>query len=422
MYTLFLIQLVLVFNVFAHTEIESLTYQYYDKKYFWAQNVDDDQINLKLHDRSDLSKTNIHFSWQNNIRIGNNSFDQKRNVISPKPGRELWYPHPTSAQSLEEIFIKSMIEIGYPKLQIPYLKTDQNNIVSVSTIDDFLNEYKRYRPNIDSHTFLKNLKKEIVSTTNELIFDKNYTFKLVPDFFNIIQPIKSGKRYDAFNMLPVVAYLKEKESFNEEINFWLKAKNLNVFKMLKIQSASKRVKHALLALLTHNHLIEQNLIKLIAITDGPAEAWKMAKNINELYKKEQIFWMKRNEGNKIFETLINKELLDIFYKTNFAPYNEFITNEVNLGFINRYCTKGSSELKNILEDSNLPVFKSYHLYGSLLLALNMKNLKIPFLTANKISQYFIQKYKVASGSSRQSEIAYLRQLYSVGVHYVYDCN
>lgn len=409
-----LLTLALCFSTTSHayTAVENLPYTYENATSYWRVDSHGDFVAFKLQN------TKIEYTWKNSIRASNVFYDSDHNVISPKPARSLWAPHPTTVQTVEEVFLNALQAVGYPSIQVPYLK-EVRGVHYVSDIGDFLSVYRKLSPPMTAEAFLRSVQLKVNKTSNELIFGKQLERTYIPAFANVVEPIKSGNRYDAFNLFPLLTYRKDKSAFINEMNRWLQAPVMNVMELFQKSSVSESVRISLLALLTHNHLVEVNLLKYIALNEGVDASWKMAKMINLLYQREQEFWRQGTQRHDILRGH-NKNLLRLFGKTEFAPFNDFVILESHPVFLANTCSDQNPVEGFDLSMLKIPAIRSYHFYGSLITAQRMYSLRIPLKIAEKINGFLVAQYKSHSDANAE-EITYLKNLYRLGTRYVYNC-
>lgn len=406
----------------AYTAINGLPYSYHNQNFHWTSKVENSLVRLQLVSNSDELPTQIEFSWDQNVRSRNQFFDESQNVISAKPNRILWTPHPTQAKTLEETFITALYSIDYPKLNIPYLIQDEQGQVLVSGIEDFLKVYRTFKPTLTPDGFLLKVKNQISEASNHLIhLDTFKNASIIPSFLNIVEPIKSGNRYDAFNLFPLLAYKQNKSEFRDALKNWANTDSLNILKKYRDTSIPLNIRHSLLALLTHNHLVEINLIKLVALEEGVDTAWDVAKDINQLYLSEQHFWTKGISRHDIVRRK-NSNLLNLLENSHFKPYDNFIQIEASPVFLMEECASSNPDVLSDLASMIIPAARSYHFYGSIVTAQKMKNLKLPKEIALMINNFLINQYQTNTHATQVSTNNYIKNLYFQGTQYVYMCN
>jgi hypothetical protein len=419
--SLFLFAAALPSKAYSAVDIDSISYWYKKREYIWDVNSYNDTLSLNLINKENRQKTNVKFSWKNNVRTQDSFFDEMQNVIAPKPGRNLWFPHPTSVQTLEELFLKATHEIGYPKITVEYIQR-KNGHIYVSDINDFITKMKKTRVVITPSDFLKSIKQKVTATTADLSSSLiNISLNNFPEKLNIIQPIKTPGRYDAFSLFPLQTYLKDREHFLNELTLWANTYPLNPLIMFQTSEAPDMIKLSILALLTHNHLTEENLVKLVILDRGLEQGWKVFKAINSLYANEQSFWDLNNTSRHDIVRNINPDLKLIFYKTNFMPFDKYISTEANLIFTQDICTYNDGDSLSALLEIKVPAAKSYHFYGSIITAYLMRSFKFPLSITKELNKFLVGQYKDHSGSRNSTAVNYLKNLYSQGAHYVYKC-
>lgn len=281
-----------LFSNVAGSEDQSL---WAPPSYRWTQELSEDQreVHFYLEHRSG-KKTAIEFSFD--VETGGMrteaSWDEERNLGIPFPGHRHWEPHPDFNSSLDSEFIYWMEAIGYEFVKKPRFFKKENGKLSLRTTEAIIasaQQKKRTSP----QEFVSKIKKEIQDTRTRLL-----GFKFASDLtdsLDIFEPIGRGldtdeRRIDGFNLFPLQQLMKRPQEVFDGLQKFSQEFDYPLYYVLKNRDLEYKSKLTLLILLTHNHYVEENFVKLTALLRGVEEAWKVALEINTIYQKERDYW------------------------------------------------------------------------------------------------------------------------------------
>ncbi len=384
--------------------------------YRWESAIKDDKIYLNLIAQDLSRKTNVTYAWvKSGARILEKPIDSQFEVVTVKPGRHIWEPHPGTQRSLEEIFLILLKSLGYKTPSIEYVKFD--GTPTFSTIDDFLKELQEPDSKITLSEFIKEISKKVANTRRDiqkkiLPFNSNIG---IPQFLDIVEPIEGEEngrpRYDAFNLIAVNAYLKHGDDL---LNLVKRLGDLKVFNplffYLRNHTVPEDLKQVIIALLTHNHLIETNLVRAVILKHGHHQGWLVFKAINNLYAAERNWWI----SGRDIEIGYRASLKNRFYETGIDFIDRLNEKVVLPRFLDVSCTD--------VEAKWIPVSKIYHLYGAFLVSLRMKNLGMANWMVDVLTPKLGSFYKTFSKDNDQEKLNLIKEIYSQGAAYANRCH
>ncbi len=384
--------------------------------YRWESQVQDDKIYLNLINQDTSQKTNITYAWaKSGVRILEKSIDTQNKTVTVKPGRHIWEPHPGTQRSLEEVFLNILKSLGYKTPQVEYVNFD--GTPSFSTIDDFLNALQPPAQKLAFNDFIKSISQKVSETRTD-IQKRILPFGVsvgVPQFLDIVEPIKGEEnghpRYDAFNLLVLKAYAKYGDHFLEFLNSLGNFKSFNpIFFYLRNHTVPLELKQVALALLTHNHLVEVNLVKAIILNRGPRQAWLAFKAINNLYAAERNWWQ---VGGRDIDLETRPQLRNIFELSHI----EFLNSETEIAVRPRFLEVSCSGI----EVGWVPKGITYHLYGAFLVSLRMKSLGMANWMVDIATPKLGTLYKLFSGAGQTEKVKMIQEVYAQGARYANHC-
>jgi len=407
--------------------------------FHWVESSDGIKKRLNLVNGNDRP-TNITYEWIDGLPLFKalNRFDPFYDLSLPKrPGRTPFHPHRESEASLEEVFLKNLAILVGEDVDVRVLQvTNGENFYS--TIDDFLPAYqnlldqrkslglsaKRYFEWIQSkvetsrHKLLEKaagksswkksaLEVSFANCMNVPSDERDRRFECAP--FAAVEPLLerfqkssthpgASESVNAFSLFPLQSYLHNPGEFHDalkNLHFYLKNAG-SAYSWLKKQNfLPLDLRLSAIALITHNHHTEINLVKLVALQESVTKAWQIQSLINELYDADRLQAI--SKPNQLRQS----DLLKRVYNPNNFPENR------------RFIYEHDDEEVYELEMKEwIPLRKRYHWYGGIIAGIRLRQWGLTQTTLNsEMTALLGMAYKVGTAGFHSPEIPVIRKVY-----------
>lgn len=361
-------------------------------------------------------RTTVEYGWElpSGMRTVENRIDNDREVISPKPGRETWQPHPGQNTSAEEIFLNCLRSVGYTHLDVPYVEKTGDK-VTFSTIEDFLAIARKQSPSRSFGELLYEIEADVNQTRGSLLDSLLHMkdgstaedLNLLSGMFDVVEPVEGKEngqtRIDGFSLLG----LKQLESGGTRILDTLDALAATesfypIQWYAENSSLPEDVRLAVISLITHNHRAENFFIEGVTLKYGVDRAWRTMKDINELYRKEQASLVALGERRLKKDPSLSQAIPD----SNVSFLNHVNDWMVKMPFTNMW----------------IPVARSYHYYGAFILSERLMErdlkyvpgelLKAPMVMTAVPAFGLLYKHFTADANERQESM--ITRIYTDG--------
>jgi hypothetical protein len=365
-----------------------------------------------LIDDKNSAPTSIQYGWNaQGALVLSSPVDNNLGLIAPLPQRTLWMPHPAQAASLESKFLTIARGLGYPYPTHPYLEKNGSSF-RVRDFAEDLRALDSLKPTLTFDQHVRNIRASVAATRVTLMgrltgLDEKF---LVPagtlsQMVDVVEPLASftsepseAHRFDAFSLLPSKELFTEPDAFLALLSSVAAQPTWEPIPWFFLRTdVPEQRRLAILSLVTHNHVSEENFIRSVILLRGVRPGWEAFRNLNRLYESERETWLQRGELQK------DPTLPELLGKSNIPFINALMAGKV----------------KPILRATNpgaewIPLYRTYHYYGAFIVARLMRRLFVPRALGLKFSEFLGSQYKKATNGENSPQLAMIRTVYRQG--------